>query len=103
MGLLNLFSRTGAAVQRLPSGSLTIDRNGNIVATTVSSKYSTALLRDIAAQVMGLFRGAQTAQIPLSELNIHFASLHITAKELRGGAIVFLSPKTDPFTTASPN
>ncbi len=94
MGLLNLFAKSGAAVQRLPSGSLTIDRHGRIVATTVPSTYPAELLRELADAVMGLFHKARTAQIPMSELNIHFASLQITARELRGGAIVFLSAKT---------
>ena len=94
MGFLNLFSRSGAAVQRLPSGSLTIDRHGRIVSTTVSSAYPTELLREIANSVIVLFRKARTAQMPLTELNIQFASLQISAKEMRGGAIVYLSPKS---------
>ena len=102
MGFLNLFSKTGAAVQRLPSGSMTVDRDGNVVATTVSSAYPPELLHEIAVEVLRLFREARTAQIPLAEFNLHFASLRITAREMRGGAIVFLSPKTES-TTLSPN
>lgn len=101
MGFLKLFSRSGPAVQRLPSGSVTVDRNGNVVASTVSSAYPAELLRDIVHEVLRLFREARTAQIPLNELNIHFASLQITARELRGGAIVFLSPKTGSFKSPS--
>lgn len=99
MGFLNLFSKSRPAVQKLPSGSLTVDRDGNIVTTTVSSAYPAGLLREIAAEALQLFREARTAQLPLSELSIHFASLQITARELRGGAILFLSPKTTMFTT----
>ncbi len=39
------------------------------------------------------FNEAATAQLPLTELVINYPSLKITARELRGGAIVFLSPK----------
>ena len=99
MGFLNLFSKSGAAVQRLPAGSFTVDRQGNIVTSTVSSSYPVELLREIAAEVLNVFAEARTAQVPLTEFNIHFASLQITARELRGGAIVFLSPKTN----SSPN
>jgi hypothetical protein len=99
MGFLNLFSRSGAAVQKLPSGSFTVDRDGNIVASTVASSYPVALLEDISREVLKLFRDARSAQIPLTELNLHFASLQVTARELRGGAIVFLSPKS----VSSPN
>ncbi len=93
MGFLNLFSKSGAAVQKLPSGSFTVDRDGNIVATTVSSSYPVELLEEISREVLKLFRDARVAQVSLTELNLNFASLHITARELRGGAIVFLSPK----------
>jgi len=31
--------------------------------------------------------------MPLSELTLQFGSLQITARELRGGAIIFLTPK----------
>jgi len=58
-------------------------------------------LREITHEVLALFREARMAQIPMSELNIHFASLQITARELRGGAIVFLSPKTGSFKNPS--
>jgi len=40
-----------------------------------------------------LFRQARKAQLPLAEMTIHFSSLKITARELRGGAIIFLAPK----------
>ena len=102
MGFLKLFSKAGPTVQRLPSGSMTIDRHGNVVATTVASGYPSSLLRDVAAEVLGVFREARAAQIPLTEFNLHFATLRITAREMRGGAIVFLSPKI-PFKTSSAN
>ena len=99
---MNLFSKTRAAVQRLPVGSLTVDCHGNIVATTVPSSYPQPLLRDIAGEVLLLFREARAAQLPLSELALQFASLQITAREMRGGAFIYLSPIT-PFTTSPPN
>jgi hypothetical protein len=102
MGFLKLFSKAGPAVRRLPSGSMTVDRDGNVVATTVSSVYPPALLREIAGEVLSVFREAHAAQMPLSEFNLHFASLRITAREMRGGAIVFLSPQT-PFKVSSSN
>jgi hypothetical protein len=89
MGLLNLFSTADAEVHRLPTGSMTVDRHGNVVTTTISSAYPEVLL---------LFRESRAAQFPISEFNLQFASLHITAREMRGGAIIFLSVKT-PFTT----
>ena len=95
-----MFSKAGAEVQRLPIGSLTVDRSGNLVTTTVSSAYPPELLHQIADEVLRMFREARAAQLPFTELNIHFASLLITAREMRGGAIVFLSPK---YRSASPS
>jgi len=93
MGFLSLFSKPSPGVQVLPSGTLTVDRNNHVLATTVSSSCSADLLQEVGDQVLTLFRQARKAQLPLSELTIHFASLKITARELRGGAIIFLAPK----------
>ncbi|HEV2207791.1 MAG TPA: hypothetical protein VG167_03400 [Verrucomicrobiae bacterium] len=93
MGLLNLFSKPSASVQRLPRGSLTIDRKGQVVATTVPSAFPAEVVQEVGAQVLRLFEEARRAQMPLAELNLHFASLQITARELRGGAVIFLKPK----------
>ncbi len=93
MGFLNLFSKPAPGVQVLPSGTLTVDRNNQILATTISSACSQEVLQEIGDQVLRLFRQARTAQLPLSELTLHFSSLKITARELRGGAIIFLAPK----------
>ena len=98
MGILKFFSKSSATLQRLPSGSLTVDRNGRVVTTTVPSSYPQHLLREVAADVLRLFHEAREAQMPLTEINIHFASLQVTARELRGGAIIFLSPKTSSAT-----
>ena len=92
MGFLNLFSKPRPTLQRLPSGSLTVDREGHIVTTTVSSSYPEDLLHEIADEVLRLFQEARKAHLPLTEFRIHFASLHITAREARGGAMIFLSP-----------
>ena len=93
MGFLKRFFHSRAAVQQLPTGSLTVDRNGQVVTTTVSSAYPKALLREIGHEVLVLFREARTAQMPMAEISLHYGSLHITARELRGGAIIFLFPQ----------
>ena len=97
MGLLNLFSKPRPVLRRLPSGSLTIDRAGTIVASTVASSYPEEVLHEIAQEVLGLFREARSAQLPLTEFKINFATFQITAREARGGAVIFLSPSA-PFT-----
>lgn len=94
MGLLKNIFGSRAAVSQLPSGSLTVDRAGKIVSSTVSSAYPEELLHAVSKEVLALLREARSAQMPLAEVSIHFASLRITARELRGGAIIFLFPQT---------
>jgi len=71
-----------------------VDRNGHIVTSTVSSAFPKNLLQGIGRDVLELFREARVAQMPLAEVSLHFGSLRITARELRGGAIIFLFPQT---------
>ncbi len=75
-------------------GSVTVNAQGEIVTTTVSSGYSRSLLTDIGREVLVIFREAKQAQLPLAEISINFASLRVTARELRGGAIIFLLPQS---------
>jgi len=95
MGFLKkLFGGRAAAVQQLPTGTITVDRDGHLVTSTVSSAYPQKMLREIGRDVLELFREARAAQMPLAEVSLHFGSLRITARELRGGAIIFLFPQT---------
>jgi hypothetical protein len=94
MGFLKRFFRGRAGVQQLPTGTITVDRNGHVITSTVSSAYPKNFLRDIGRDVLELFSGARAAQMPLAEISLQFGSLHITARELRGGAIIFLFPQT---------
>jgi hypothetical protein len=103
MGILNKFFRSRASVQQLPAGTVTVDRHGQIVTSTVSSAYPKSLLLEISEDVLVLFREARAAQMPLAEIRLQFGSLHITARELRGGAIIFLLPQTALLPTPAPS
>jgi hypothetical protein len=94
MGLLNLFAKQAPPLVRLPSGSFTVDRQGKVLIGTLPSSFPTELVQDIATQVLAGFREAEEAQLSLLEIHINYPSLKIVARELRGGAMVFLSPKT---------
>lgn len=94
MGFLKKLFGGHAAVQQLPTGTITVDRDGHIVTSTVSSAFPKNLLRDIGRDVLELLREARMSQMPLAEVSLHFGSLRITARELRGGAIIFLFPQT---------
>ena len=99
MGFLKKFFGGQAAVQLLPTGTITVDRRGNIITSTVSSGFSQKLLKAIANDVLELLNEARAAQMPMAEVNLHFGSLRITGRELRGGAIIFLLPQAALFPT----
>ena len=93
MGLLTLFARPGGpGLMHLPSGSFTLDREGQVMTSTLPQSFPAAEIRDIGRTVLTAFRHAREAQLPLSEIIVHYAALKLLARELRGGAIVFLMP-----------
>lgn len=93
MGLLNLFSRPRTAkLVKLPSGSFTLDREGKIMTSTLPQSFPEEYLREIGDQVITAFNKARAAQMPLSELVIHYSTFKLLARELRGGAMIFLVP-----------
>ena len=94
MAFLSFFAKKPVAtLLKLPAGSFTVDREGSVVAGTLPSSFPVELVADIGQKVLNAFRAAVAAQLPLSELIIHYPSLRITARELRGGAIIFLAPQ----------
>ena len=93
MGLLNLFAKAAPTLRRLPSGSFTVDRDGRVLTSTLPSSFPAHLVKDIAREVRAAFSEASAAQLPLAEYVINYSSLKICARELRGGAIVYLTPK----------
>ncbi len=95
MGLLNnLFSRHATpALGVLPSGSFTIDREGRILTSTLGRTFPAATMQEIGEQVIDAFRAAHEAQLPLGEITVHYSALKLLARELRGGAIIFMMPQ----------
>jgi len=93
MGFLTFFSKPAPELVKLPSGSFTVDREGLVIVGTLPSTFPDELVNDISQQVLAAFRDAAEAQLPLTQLVINYPSLKITAKELRGGAMIFLSPR----------
>jgi len=95
MGLLSFLSWSAGkapTMLRLPSGSFTVDRTGRVIASTLASSFPAPLIHAIGGAVLGAFQDAAALQQPLTELVIHYPSLKITAREMRGGALIFLVP-----------
>ena len=93
MSLLSFFSKPSPTLLRLPSGSLTVDRSGVVVTRTLPSSFPAELVQEVASRVLKMFHSAAAAHLPLSEITVNYTSLKITARELRGGAMIFLSPR----------
>ena len=95
MGLLNLLTRrsSSTALVRLPTGSFTLDPSGRVVASTLPRSFPAARVQQIGALVLSTFQSAREARIPLTELIADYSALKLTARELRGGAIIFLAPR----------
>ena len=93
MGRLRFFTKPPApAPMRLASGCFTVDRNGRLIVSTLPQSFSPELLDRIARAVLQAFRSAKEARVVLHEIQAHYPALKITARELRGGAIVFVAP-----------
>jgi hypothetical protein len=93
MGFLKKFSKT-PELKRLATGTFTVDPHGRVVSSTVPGTVSNALVRDIGRHVLAIFEGARNANLAFSELTVQYAAFKITARQMRGGAIIFLQPRS---------
>jgi hypothetical protein len=80
-------------LMRFSTGCFTVDRTGHIVTSTLPQSFPASHLRHIAQKVLATFCAAQEAQMSLTELIINYPALKLSARELRGGAIIFLTPR----------
>ncbi|MEJ5237601.1 MAG: hypothetical protein WHT82_04520 [Limisphaera sp.] len=94
------FRKTVSALRPLPAGSFTVDRNGHLLASTLPSDYPISVVRELGLHVLTTFREARTAGLSVTDLVVRYQGLKIAARELRGGAIIFVFPQT-PFNSAS--
>ena len=96
MGILSFFSKTqpiSAEMTRLPTGSFTVDSQGRIIISTLPQAFSQGVAKDIGRLIVDTFHSAEETQIPLTELAIQYSALKISARSLRGGAIIFFAPR----------
>ena len=100
MGLLGFISKRepspiqAQGLARLPSGSFTLDPAGRVVASTLPRSFPEAMIHQIGRLMLQLFESARKVELPLSEVVAEYAALRLTARELRGGAIIFLAPRS---------
>jgi hypothetical protein len=94
MGFLSFLPRPAVLnLVRLPSGSFTVNSEGKILVSTLPQGFPEAWALQIGQRFVQAFAQAQAAQLPLRELIADYSALRLTGRALRGGAIIFLSPK----------
>jgi hypothetical protein len=94
MGFLTQFNKAPKPdLKRLPTGTFTVDADCRVVSSTVPGTVPEAQVRDIGRQILAIFEGARHANLQFAELVVQYAAFKITAREMRGGAIIFLSPR----------
>lgn len=95
MGLLDRFRAKTEANATLPSGSFTVDRDGAVLASTIATRFPATLLQEIAVSVLRTFAEARKAEQAFSEFTVRFGAMDVRAVEMRGGAMIFLSPRRE--------
>ena len=95
MGLLDFFGRRKHRLpMRVPTGTFTVNRLGAITASTLPRSFPLPCAREIAETVLHTFKEARESRLPLVDLTVNYPGLRITARDLGGGAIIFLLPRT---------
>ncbi len=92
MGLLKR-NTPGGELRRLPTGTFTVDSQGRVISSTVPQAVPAAVVQDIGRCVVSVFKGAREVNLAFSEMVAQYGTIRITAREMRGGAIIFLTPK----------
>jgi len=91
---MGFLSKTASPeLKRLPAGTFTIDAVGQVVSSTVPQSVPEEIVNEIGRDVLAIFQGAREAGVGFSELAVQYAAFKIKAREMRGGAIIFLMPR----------
>ncbi len=86
--------RAKPTLAKLPAGAFTLDQNGRVISSTLPGSFPEKDMLEIGARVLSFFRGAHLAQMPVQEFHVLYPNLKVTARFLRGGALIFLVPQT---------
>jgi hypothetical protein len=91
---MNPFSKpTAIGPARFPRGSYTISAAGKIVVSTLPGTFSRDRMLAIGKVVLSTLASARDLGTPFTELAADFAGLEIRARDLAGGAIIFVTPQ----------
>jgi hypothetical protein len=104
MGVLKPFIRTSIPIEagRMPSGCFAVHKEGGIISSTLPQWFPSKIINEIGRVVLASFRVAAETNVSLTEFCIHYSGLTVFSRDLRGGAIVFLSPNETHFVRKQP-
>ena len=104
MGVLKPFVRTEIPIEagRMPSGCFAVHREGSVIASTLPHWFPAKTVAEIGRVVLASFRIAGETNVLLSEMNVRYRGFTVFARDLRGGALVFLVPNEAHFVTKPP-
>ena len=78
---------------RFPRGSFTVSSAGSVVVSTLPGSFPTERMEAIGKAVISALASARELGTPFAELAADFAGLEIRARDLAGGAIIFVTPQ----------
>jgi hypothetical protein len=91
---MNTFLKTKTVgPARFPRGSYTVSSAGNIVVSTLPGSFPRERMQAIGKVMLSALGSARELGTPFSELAADFAGLEIRARDLSGGAIIFITPQ----------
>jgi len=78
---------------RFPRGSYTVSAGGKVVISTLPGSFSRDRMEAIGKVILSALASARELGTPFTELAADFAGLEIRARDLAGGAIIFVTPQ----------
>jgi hypothetical protein len=78
---------------RFPRGSYTVSSAGSVVVSTLPGSFPRDRMVAIGRVVLSALSSARELGTPFTELAADFAGVEIRARDLSGGAIIFITPQ----------
>jgi len=89
----NPFKSKPVGPARFPRGSYTVNAAGSIVVSTLPGSFPRELMLAIGKVMLAALHSARELGTPFTELAADFAGLEVRARDLTGGAIIFMTPQ----------
>jgi len=79
---------------QFPCGSYTVSAAGKVVVSSLPANFPRVIMEVIGKVVLSAFASAREMDSPVTELAADFAGLEVRARDVTGGAIIFITPQT---------